>query len=137
MDDLNLEKYGTVGALAAVAMPYIRMAYKKWVTGDWTSYGDLKKSDEAHTIKLNELSGTVNHISEDLQKVTKIQIDREVKEGLEDVVLEGMRRDIASVKNSEDLEHKHIFSQIETLFAKVDENHKEVVRILLEMSKNK
>ena len=86
MDDFKaLNEYGWKVVASLVLIPWARMAWKKWISGDWTSYNDLKVSTQSNKDRIESLHGIVNTIENEFRKLDKTLVDHLNKEQEEDV----------------------------------------------------
>ena len=137
MEELSTFKdYGWQGVLILVAAPWARMAYKKWVTGDWTSYGDLKKENEANRSQSDANRADINRIMDELRRIDKIQSEREAKKVIEEVRSSKLEKEQEYVKDYM-IEMKEttrdIFALIKDLKDNTNDSISEIKTILIQM----
>ena len=103
MDDLNIGKmaseYGWGVAVGLLALQWLPVFYKKWVSGSYISYKVLKQGMEKIEIKLN------GHLE---------------KEAQEDVMFATLKGDHANLKELVSTENGHIFGQLKSIHEKMD-----------------
>lgn len=127
-----IEKYGWSGAILIFLAPYARMAWKKWFTGEWTSYGELKKGNEAAHDKIKLIGDRIdglllilNRMENEIRRIDKIQAEREIKESSEEVLMERL---IGRLEK-----HDQRFDFVRERIEALDQSQKESFRIMGEI----
>ena len=103
MDEFNFKGFGDMGqnsVIGLLVIPWLRVAWKKYISGDFVSYKTLKENQDKMDAKLN------GHLE---------------LEAKEDIMFSELRSDHANLKNMVATENGHIFSQLATIHQKLDD----------------
>lgn len=105
-----------------VAIPWLRMAWKKYFTGEWTSYGDLKKKDEKLEDAINRNRQDINNLLNEVRRMDEIQKVREGKEAMEEIL-------ITKIEGRLDV-HDEKFRDVKEMFEKIDRHQDDIFKLI-------
>ena len=112
MDEFNFKNFGDTGQNSVIGLliiPWIRVAWKKWISGDFVSYKTLKENQDKMETKLN------GHLE---------------KEAGEDIVNAQERAKLMALQEKVSTENGHLFKQNETMFEKFDNLNSKIDKIM-------
>ncbi len=122
--DFIYDKAGLAGVLLSyflfdkILWPRIK---RRWFSNGWI---DLKEV-QANTKGIRDLKEDIGGLG----RKFNLHID---KADERNITIAEIRKDIDNAKELNDKENNHMFHQLDSIFKKIDDNHTEIMRIMLE-----